>query len=49
MFGIIIEFLGTYAVYRKKKAERDQLQTALANVEAMLPDKAFEKDIPPAR
>ena len=38
-----------YAVYRKKKAERDQLQTALANVEAMLPDKAFEKGLPPAR
>ena len=38
-----------YAVYRKKKAERDQLQTALANVEAMLPKRASEKEIPPSR
>ena len=38
-----------YAVYQKKKTERDHLQTALANVEAIMPDKASEKDIPPAR
>lgn len=38
-----------YAVYRKKKNERDQLQTVLANVEAMLPKKASEKEIRPSR
>lgn len=38
-----------YAVYRKKKAERDQLQTALANVKAIIPEKASEKDLPPGR
>ena len=38
-----------YAVYRKKKNERDQLQTALANVKAIIPEKASEKDLPPGR
>ena len=38
-----------YAVYRKKKNERDQLQTALANVKAIIPEKASEKDLPPDR
>ena len=32
-----------YTVYRKKKNERDQLQTALANVETMLVKESFEK------
>ena len=38
-----------YAVYRKKKNERNQLQTALANVKAIIPEKASEKDLPPDR
>ena len=41
---ILTQKKAAYAVYRKKKTERDQLQTALANMEAMLSEKASEKE-----
>ena len=46
---ILTQKKAAYAVYRKKKTERDQLQTALANVKAIIPEKASEKDLSPGR
>lgn len=38
-----------YAIYRKKKTERDQLQTALANVDSILPEQLSDKELPHSR
>lgn len=41
---LLVQKKAAYAVYRKKKNERDQLQTALANVEVMFAEKGSKRD-----